>query len=353
MNSQDPTIEIRDGEKIDIEAVDAYLKRNLSDLSGKPRVTQFPGGASNLTYRFEYPGQTLILRRPPFGTLPKGAHNMVREAELMRALFPQFPKVPEVKLICTDAEVLGCNFYVMTELKGMILRREMPASVDANPDTCARLCEIFINGLAELHNVDATANGLSELGKGEGYVERQIGSWTKRLAAAHTPDIPDFDDIGVWLSDNQPKDSPPCLIHNDYRFDNLVLDPETFAIRGVLDWELATLGDPLMDLGTALAYWVEAGDHPAMLAIRPQPTHLPGMKTRSELITAYFTKRGLEPIDFGFYQVYGLFRLAGILQQIYARYYQGQTRDKRFAGFGQVVSHLHQRCHHLVAGRSA
>jgi len=345
MTTNDPTISIRPGERIDIPKVDAYLKHHIEGLEGEPTVTQFPGGASNLTYRFAYPQTTLILRRPPFGPLPKGAHDMVREAELMRALKPHYDKVPHIHLISTDRDVMDTDFYVMSELRGLILRRDLPAELDDTPDLSKRLCDIYIQGLTELHRIDPAQTGLDAFGKGEGYVERQVSGWTRRLSKAHTPDVPDFDDIGQWLADHQPADRPARLIHNDYRFDNLILDSDNFDIRGVLDWELATVGDPLMDLGTALAYWVEANDHPAMLAIRPQPTHLPGMLTRAQLVELYFQARPEDrPDDFRFYEVFGLFRLAGILQQIYQRFHAGQTHDKRFAGFGQVVSHLHDRC---------
>lgn len=344
MSEQDATIAMRKGEAIDIEALDAELKAHLPGLNGTPDVTQFPGGASNLTYRLAYPETTLILRRPPFGPLPKGAHNMLREAQWIQAIKPHYALAPEVQLIVEDSKALGCDYYIMTELKGLILRRKPPATPELTPDRCEQLCHTYIQGLVDLHAIDADQAGLSHLGKGAGYIQRQVNSWTERLAKAQTPDVPDFAPIGEWLAEQQPEDLSNGLIHNDYRFDNLVLDPENLEIRGVLDWELATLGDPLMDLGTALAYWVEADDHPAMLAIRPQPTHLPGMFKREQLIQAYFEKSGLTPVDFHFYEVFGLFRLAGILQQIYARFYQGQTQDPRFAGFGQVVSHLHQRC---------
>lgn len=346
MSQTDPTIAMRQGETLDIAALDRELKDHLPDLTGEPEVTQFPGGASNLTYRLQYPDQVLILRRPPPGPLPKGAHNMVREAELMQALHPHYPKAPAVRLIVTGSAVLGCDYYLMQAIPGLILRRTPPVELTA--EQCRHLCQVFVEGLAELHRIDVHKTNLASLGKGEGYIERQVRSWTERLARAQTPDVPVFDDIGQWLAQHQPEEQPAYLIHNDYRFDNLVLDPNDFSVRGVLDWELATLGDPLMDLGTALAYWVEADDHPAMLAIRPQPTHLPGMMTRDELVTAYLKARGLPPMDFRFYTVFGLFRLAGILQQIYARFYQGQTRDKRFAGFGTVVAHLHQRCIALI-----
>jgi aminoglycoside phosphotransferase (APT) family kinase protein len=346
MSQTDPTIAMRSGETLPEEALDHELKTHLPGLTGTPDITQFPGGASNLTYRLNYPEESLILRRPPPGPLPKGAHNMVREAQLMQAIHPHYPKAPEVRLIVTGSPVLGCDYYLMKELPGLILRRTPP--LDLSVGQCQQLCRVFINGLAQLHSIDVDRAGLTNLGKGEGYIERQVLGWTERLHRAHTPDVPAFDDIGQWLAQHQPDDRPACLIHNDYRFDNLVLDPHDLSVRGVLDWELATLGDPLMDLGTALAYWVEADDHPAMLAIRPQPTHLPGMMTRAEIVTAYCESRGLAEMDFRFYEVFGLFRLAGILQQIYARFYQGQSEDKRFAGFGQVVAHLHQRCTGLI-----
>lgn len=346
MSQTDPTIAMRKGETLPEAALDRELKTHLPELAGTPEITQFPGGASNLTYRLNYPDQSLILRRPPPGPLPKGAHNMVREAELMQAIHPHYPKAPEVMLIVTESPALGCDYYLMKELQGLILRRTPP--LDLSVEHGQRLCQVFVDGLAELHSIDVEGTGLSHLDKGEGYIARQVNSWTERLSRAQTSDVPSFDDIGHWLAQHQPADQPACLIHNDYRFDNLVLDPDDFTVRGVLDWELATLGDPLMDLGTALAYWVEADDHPTMLAIRPQPTHLSGMMTRDQLVKAYCDVRGIPDVDFRFYEVFGLFRLAGILQQIYARFYHGQTEDKRFAGFGQVVAHLHQRCKGLI-----
>lgn len=348
MSEQDATIAMRPGEAIDAEALDAELKSHLPGLHGTPVITQFPGGASNLTYRLVYPETTLILRRPPFGPLPQGAHNMLREARWIQAIKPHYALAPEVQLIVEDSKALGCDYYIMTEFKGLILRRKPPATPELTSDLCQQLSKTFVQGLVDLHAINTAQSGLNQLGKGKGYIERQVNSWRERLSKAQTPDVPEFTPIGQWLAEQQPQDRGNCLIHNDYRFDNLVLDPQSLEIRGVLDWELATLGDPLMDLGTALAYWVEANDHPAMLAIRPQPTHLPGMYKRHEIVQAYFEKSGQTPLNFQFYEVFGLFRLAGILQQIYARYQQGQTQDPRFAGFGQVVSHLHQRCQQAI-----
>ncbi|GAB3023153.1 phosphotransferase family protein [Bowmanella dokdonensis] len=344
MREQDNTIAPRDGEHLPLERVDQWLKSQCPHLQGQPQIRQFPAGASNLTYRLAYDNDTFILRRPPFGKLPAGAHDVAREAKLMQALKPHYPYVPEVRLICTDHRVMACDFYLMSEVRGLILRRELPDSLPASPTTSDSLCRIYIEGLARLHNLDIKCCGLEGLGKGEGYMQRQISGWRKRLERAKTEDVADFLPISEWLDANQPAEDSPCVIHNDYRFDNLVLDPDSLEVIGVLDWELATLGDPLMDLGSALAYWVEPQDHTIMQQVRLQPTHLPGMLSRDDMVAAYFEATGRDPVPFGYYQIFGLFRLAGIVQQIYQRYFTGQTKDARFAGFGHLSNHLHQRC---------
>ncbi|WP_250657575.1 phosphotransferase family protein [Alkalimarinus coralli] len=349
MSVLDEAVEVREGESLDLNKVDQYLKQVLPDLEGPLTVKQFPGGASNLTYLLQYLNRDLILRRPPFGRVAKSAHDMIRESNIMQALRPVYPFVPTVLAQCEDHDVMGCDFYVMERLVGIIPRQEMPKEVTLSEAETRQLCLNVIDKLLELHQVDYKKAGLEGIGKGEGYVKRQIEGWSDRYVKAMTDDAISFETVMAWLKDKMPDDVGTCIIHNDYRFDNVVLNPENpFDIIGVLDWEMATLGDPLMDLGNSLAYWVQADDDPQFQFMRRQPTHLKGMLTREAVIDYYLGKSGLPQTSFDFYEIYGLFRLAAIIQQLYYRYFNGQTKDKRFAGFVHAGRYLEQRCLKLI-----
>lgn len=340
---------VRAGEELDVVAVDRYLKSQLPDLQGIPDVHQFSGGASNLTYLLEYENRDLILRRPPFGKKARGAHDMVREARIMQALKPVYPYVPEVFALCEDEAVMGCDFYVMQRLVGVIPRQNFPEELLLTPDRTRALCQGVIDKLVELHKVDVQAAGLDYLGKGEGYVARQVGGWSERYRNARTEDVKDFAEVMAWLEAKKPATEVAItLIHNDFRFDNVVLDPKDLHVIGVLDWEMATLGDPLMDLGAALAYWVQSDDDPVFQKMRRQPTNAAGMMSRAEVISYYGEKTGFKVANFDFYMIFGLFRLAGILQQIWYRYYHQQTTNPAFAKFGVMVNYLEQRCLGLI-----
>jgi len=332
----------RKGEELPIDAVDAWLRPRVADLSGSARVTQYAGGASNWTYRLEYPSHDLVLRRPPAGTKAKGAHDMAREYKIQAALRPHFARVPEMIALCDDESVLGAPFYVMRRVPGVIPRKEMPSPVDEN--TARALSESAVETLASLHAVDVTGAGLASLGKGPGYARRQIDGWRDRYEKARTWNVPRFTHVIRWLDERVPSDAGACLIHNDFRLDNLVLDDNLVTVRAVLDWELATVGCPLMDLGASLAYWIEPDDNWLLRSTRRQPSHLPGMFTRRELVDAYLAKVGRSSVDFTFYEVYGLFRLAGIAQQIYYRYHHGQSKNPAFRFFWVLVHALERRC---------
>jgi len=337
---------VRAGEELDVARVDAYLRSIAPELEGTPEIAQFPGGASNLTYLLRYENRELVLRRPPFGHKAKSAHDMTREAELMAALAPVYPYVPKVFAICRDPEVLGTDFFVMERIRGLIPRRDLPRGLVLDAAQARTLCLNMLDRMIELHLIDYRGTKLAQLGKGEGYTERQIRGWSDRYRRARTPDVGDFEPVMAWLAaEMPPNDVASCLIHNDYRFDNVVLDEhDPLRVVGVLDWEMATLGDPLMDLGNTLAYWVEAGDDATSHQVRRQPTHLPGMLTRREVIEYYGEKTGFRTDNFGFYEVYGSFRLAVIAQQIYYRFFHRQTDNPEFEGFGNIVRYLEQRC---------
>lgn len=336
---------VRPGEELDLGRLDVWLKARVAGLSGTPRVTQYHGGASNWTYRLEYDSHDLVLRRPPAGTKAKSAHDMGREYRIQQALLPAFPFVPEMVAFCDDASVLGCEFYVMRRLDGIIPRKDFPRELALTSEATRRLCLNVIDTLIALHQVDPRAAGFEELGKGPGYARRQIEGWCDRYQKARTWNVPRLSALMGWLKAHVPDDVRTCVVHNDFRFDNVVLDPrEPTRVIGVLDWEMATLGDPLMDLGNSLAYWVEAGDDFFIRSLRRQPTHLPGMLRRREVVEHYCVRTGLRPANWAFYETYGLFRLAVIAQQIYYRYHHGETRNPAFRNFWLLVHYLGWRC---------
>ena len=345
----DKTVEVRDEDWFDINAAHEWLASRVGGLDGLPEVRQFPGGASNLTYLLTYPHRELILRRPPAGHKAASAHDMRREFRVQAGLLPVFPYVPTVRAFCDDPEIIGGDFYVMDRLDGLILRRDLPEGMRLDAGQARKLSTTVIDRLADLHEVDVEAAGLTDLGKGAGYVDRQITGWTQRYLKARTENVPEFAEVVGWLRANQPPDVKICLIHNDFRLDNLVLDgPGTLDVVGVLDWEMATLGDPLMELGSTLAYWVQADDDDVMLDSRRQPTHLDGMLTRAEVVEHYSRRTGLAIGNWTFYEVYGLFRLAAVLQQIYYRYHEGDTHNPAFRNFWQFVNYLEWRCREII-----
>lgn len=354
MHTGNETREVRHEDAFDVEAVADWLRSHADDAQGLtavPGVRQFPGGASNLTYLLHYPDRDLVLRRAPMGTKAKGAHNMRREYDIQRALKPVFPQVAQMVAFCDDLGVLGADFYVMDHLDGIILRSDIPDELGMDANSVHTLCRNALDTLITLHGVDVEAAGLGQLGRGPGYVRRQVDGWATRYRKAVTPDVGSFAEVIGWLQEHQPDDVGQVMIHNDFRFDNLVLDADDpTRILGVLDWELATVGDPLMDLGSSLAYWVQDDDDEVFQQFRRQPTNAPGMLTRDEVVDYYCAASGIVIPDAGwrFYEVFGLFRLAVIAQQIYYRYFHQQTTNPAYAPFQFVVTHLEQRCHRIT-----
>lgn len=340
---------IRDGEELDIKAVETWLQDQGIVLEGQVNVSQYSGGASNWTYRLQYQNVDLILRRPPKGTKAKSAHDMVREYNIQQALAAVYPSVPEMVALCQDQHVLGCDFYVMKRIEGIIPRAQLPRELHFDEADIHQLCLNVLDKLIELHQIPYQGTALENFGKGDGYCRRQVEGWDARYSKVHTLNVPSFKFVRKWLLDHIPSDSSTCLIHNDWRFDNIILDPQLpVQVIGVLDWEMATLGDPLMDLGSALAYWVEDGDNPILKAARRQPTHLKGMLTRKEVVEYYLNKTGLKTENWAFYEVFGIFRLAVIAQQIYYRYYHKQTQNPAFKDFWIVIHALHIRALKLI-----
>ena len=334
---QDAASEVRKGEGLPLEVLQAYLKEHAG-IQGPLEVKQFPSGFSNLTYLVTSGAQAWVLRRPPLGANIATAHDMGREYRVLTLLQPHFQKIPKPVLFCDDESVIGVPFYLMERVEGAILRGQLPKGVQLAPDLMGKLSVQVAHALADLHDVDLDASGLMDLGKPEGYVARQVKGWTKRYFAAETDKISAMNELADWMERNQPEQERAAFIHNDFKYDNLVLNPSDLTeIKAVLDWEMATIGDPLMDLGTTLAYWAEAGD-PDLL--KPyNPSWLPGNLDRAAMAEQYCERRriNISQDELLFYYVFGVFKVAVIGQQIYARFKAGHSQDPRFGMLIHVV----------------
>jgi aminoglycoside phosphotransferase (APT) family kinase protein len=340
----DSTASVRPGEELPLEQLDTYLRQQFSDAAGPLTVEQFPHGHSNLTYLLRLGERELVLRRPPFGNQVKTAHDMGREYRVLSRLCAVYPPAPRPYAYCEDTAILGAPFYIMERRKGVVLRKTLAPGLALEPATVHRLGLALIDNLAQLHLLDYRAAGLGDLGKPEGYIARQVAGWTQRYAGAQTDDLPAIERVARWLAEQMPTESATALIHNDYKFDNLLLDPRDLTrIVAVLDWEMATVGDPLMDLGTTLAYWFQADDPPSLHRAGMGPTNVPGSLTRRELVDRYAERTGRPVSNPLFYYCYGLFKIAVIVQQIYARYVRGHTQDPRFACLNEHVLVLSQQ----------
>jgi aminoglycoside phosphotransferase (APT) family kinase protein len=339
--SQDQASTVRPGEELDLAKLDTFLRHHFPDEKGPLSVRQYPSGHSNLTYSIQLGPREMVLRRPPFGSKVKTAHDMGREFRVLSKLHNHYPPAPHVLLFSDDVSILGVPFYLMDPIRGVILRRDVPPHLNFSPQTASRLSESFIDNLAQLHSLDYNAIGLADLGKPQGYLERQVRGWIERYHGSKTHDLSEIETISNWLQQHLPPEQSPALIHNDYKYDNVVLDPNNLTkIIGVLDWEMCTIGDPLTDLGTALAYWVDAGDSPDMLATRWGPTTYPGSLTRAQLVQRYAQISSRNVSNMLFYLVFARFKIAVIVQQIYYRYHQGLTKDERFATMPHLIKLL-------------
>jgi len=359
MTLDNPTIQVRKGEELDPLQLDRVLKQivpGLSELKGTPVIKQYASGASNLTYLISYDNRELVLRRPPSGAKAASAHSMIREYRVISALESLYPAVPKGIYYSDDESLLGSEFYLMEKVEGLLVKSSLPAAWNFTDSDRRRFGQTVFDKLIELHRVDYSAAGLADFGRPQGYAERQILGWNKRFTNAQTADISGFEDIQEWLVAHIPTtagDSSAALIHGDFRIDNVMIDPENpFKVIAVMDWEMAALGDPLMDLANSLAYWVQADDPPVLQVIKQQPSDAPGMMRREEILAYYAEQTGFDTSKWDFYKVYGYWRLMGILQQLYFRYVNQQTQDQRFASYGQAVASLGDYCRQLISKSS-
>ncbi len=327
----DKTAKIRAGEELDTEKLNAYLTAHLPEVGSVAEVHQFPGGFSNLTYLIRTENAELVLRRPPFGATIKSGHDMGREFRVLSALQKSgFTKIPGPLSIDTDGTLLGAPFYIMERLNGVILRAKDGQNPDLTLEVMQHLSEKLVENLADLHSLDIENTDLGALGKPEGYVKRQVEGWIQRYRNSQTDDVPNMEAAAAWLTEQTPRPQKPTFLHNDYKFDNVVWNAEMTEIIGVLDWEMSTVGDPLMDLGAALAYWCEEND--SEFSKMFNLTWRSGCPNRRFIADRYAALTGRDLTDIAFYYVFGLFKNAVIMQQIYARWKKGLTKDPRFEG---------------------
>ena len=331
---------VRKGEELPLSNLENYFQKN--NLPSIQNITQFPSGFSNLTYCIHTESDDVVLRRAPFGADAAGGHNMEREFRISSGIHPFYSKIPKPIHFCSDPSIIGGSFYLMERVKGMIIRK---SNANHPPHRYAQLSKESAIEMARIHHIPDHV--LPDLGRPTGYVSRQIQGWIRRHHKAKIEDSSRMNELNKWLTSQQPADQGSCIIHNDYKFDNLVLHPENYSIMSILDWEMCTRGCPLMDLGVSLGYWLEGTDNAALRALPFCPTHLPGNLNRYEFLEIYAKERNIDIQNPQYYMVYGVWRLAIILEQIYKRYVLGHTQDSRFAGLGQAIPILVEHAHKL------
>ena len=333
----DDTAPIREDERFDEKRVAAYLRDELPDLVGDHPIEfdQFPGGAANLTYRARSGDSEFVLRRAPHGPIAKGGHDMRREHRVLSRLWKAYPKAPRSFHYCADPEVMGKPFFFMERRRGWVIRGEWPGPFAAEAALRRRLAESLVDSLAELHLVDPGAVGLGDLGQPEGFVARQVEGWSRRWAAARTRDVPDMEVAARLLGSEIPRVGPVSLLHNDYKLDNTMAS-DRGEVVAVLDWDMATRGDPLVDLGTLLAYWPDP-NAPTFPIFGDLSVSLSPIMAKSEVVERYRAATGAELAGMQYYEGLALFRIAVIIEQIFARFVRGQTADSRFARFEPIT----------------
>jgi aminoglycoside phosphotransferase (APT) family kinase protein len=340
MRVDEDTIAIRSGEELDVIKVEHYLREHIEGIpGGKLEVRQFPSGASNLTYLIRIGDWECVLRRPPLGPVPPKAHDIVREALLLQKIASVFPLAPRPYAICNDPDVLGVPFSVMERRRGVVVNASFPPGVTPTPELCRAMSETTIDTLVQIHAIDWQTAGIK--GHPDGFLERQVTAWIERYYRSQTDDIPEVEPLVQWLTMHIPSSPPATLIHNDFKLNNMLLRSDDLSqVTAVLDWEMATIGDPLFDLAITLGYWVSNDDPEDVKNVLPTVTPMPGFLHRDQMMELYAKKSGREPRNMDFYMTFIFFKLVVIVQQIYARWKRGQTKDPRFAIFGSRVYNL-------------
>jgi aminoglycoside phosphotransferase (APT) family kinase protein len=342
---------VRPGDELDWDRVAAYLRANLDDLGPLETVWQFPNGAANLTYLLEFAGRRLVIRRPPFGEIAVGAHDMKREYRALSRLWRNYDRAPRAYLLCEDQAVAGSDFLVIEYRDGQVVWGSIPPSMADHHDVGRRIGFAVVDALAELHQLDPEQAGVADLGRPEGFVDRQLRGWRMRWAAI-APDGPDdlVADVGAELTAARPETQRSTVLHNDFKIDNCQFDPgNPDRVLSVFDWDMATLGDPLIDLGTLLNYWPDPADTADDRPMHPAGQEAIGLPSRAEVRQRYAAATGADLADIGWYEAFGCWKTAIVIAQLFHRYEQGNSNDDRQGGKGDRVLPLVRRAHAILA----
>ncbi len=347
----DASGDVRDDERFDEARLEEFLRRNVSGLEGAMDVRQFHGGHANLTYDVRFGDRELVLRRPPLGPVAPKSHDMRREFRALDALAPLFPYSPRPVVLCEDEAVIGAIFFVMERARGIVVRGSWPEALGDDPSLRRGMAESLIDALADLHTVDTSRPEIAALGRPEGFVARQVKGWHGRWEQARTRDIPLMDQLAGWLSERIPAPERVSVLHNDYKLDNAMFavdDPRRLV--AIFDWDMTSLGDPLVDLGTLLGYWSDAADRTPR-GTGGSVTMLPGFPARNEVSARYGERTGTDLTQLPWFETFALFKTAVVLEQIYVRFVRGQTQDERFKALGEFVPQLAEAAQACAEGR--
>ena len=339
LSNSDKAVKIREGQSLKTDSLETFIRNAMELPEANMEVLQFPSGYSNLTYLLKFGKKELVLRKPPQGVKIKSGHDMGREFRILSGLHPLYNRVPQPFLFSDKLSIIGTPFYIMERMHGVIFRGHTPKDQLPDLNQMRKLSEAFVSTLVEIHSFNYHAAGLENLGRPDGYIKRQIEGWTKRYIKAKTDEFKPLEKVYTWLNKNIPTEKRSALIHNDFKYDNLILSQDkSLNIKGILDWEMATIGDPLMDLGTTLGYWIQESDPDFLKENSMNITLVKGNLTRSQLVENYAQKSNIIMGNILFYYVFGLFKIAAIIQQIYFRYKNGFTTDIRFKNLDRAVA---------------
>lgn len=340
------TMQVRSSERLDVDKLHAFLESYFTELpQGKLEIAQFSAGHSNLTYCLKIADFEAVLRRPPLGPVAKKAHDMKREFTILSALHPFLPSVPKPYVYVEDRDIIGSDFFLMERKKGIVLDTHFPKDTEPTEELARQLSELMVDSLVALHAIPYQDTPLKDIVKPDGFLERQVYGWIERYENAKTAEHAEVAMLTEWLKNNLPSNHEATIIHYDYKLNNAMFSEDYTEMIGLFDWEMATVGDPLADVGVAMSYWMQADDPKMLLYALGEPpvTVLPGFYTRQQFIDRYAEKSGRDVSAIHYYCTFAYFKLAVICQQIYYRYVQGQTQDDRFAQMDKMVAALIQQ----------
>ena len=338
---------------LDWAAVRAYLARNGLRLDDDPPPRQFAGGLANLNYLIHLDGRPAVLRRPPLGELPAGAYDMTREFRILSRLPDALPFVPRGLFLGADASVIGVQFQIIEYRPGLVIREHIPPELAGRPEVGARLSQVLLETLAAIHAVDAEAVGLEDLGRPAGFLARGVSGWRRRgLAALEEGSEALHAELGDWLERHLVPDGAPALLHNDFKLNNMILDPRDLSPVAVVDWDQGTRGDPLFDFATLLSYWVHEDDPPALHDMAQMPADEGGFFPREQAVADYAALSRRDMSDFLFHRVLAMYKLGVIFLQLGLRWRSGTTTEPRYAGLTAIGTGIVEFAHEIAQGRA-